>query len=264
MPGRLSEKVAIVTGGARGTGAAIAQRFAQEGAHVVVADVLDERGRAAVAEIGARARYEHCDVSSENDWAALVAATLDAHGAVHVLVNNAAILRLAAIADTTVEAYRRIFEVNELGPFLGIRAVTAPMQDAGGGSIVNISSIDGVFVTPGTAAYAATKFAVRGLTKTAALELGRFGIRVNAICPAAGNAEMVAEALPSDFDFQRVIDRGGAERHRAPLNRRGKPADVADAAVFFASDDSAFVTGADLMVDGGMSVGMIVPGQPGT
>ena len=118
-----------------------------------------------------------------------------------MLVNNAAVLHLAGIEDTTAADYRRVFEVNELGTFLGIRAAIAPMRAAGGGSIVNISSIDGVFVTPGTAAYAASKFAVRGLTKTAALELGRFGIRVNAVCPAAGNLEMVIEALPPGFDF---------------------------------------------------------------
>ena len=260
--GRLDGKVAIVTGGARGSGAAIAQRFVEEGATVVVADVADERGAKSAAEIGAR--YVHCDVTSEADWAALVRETLDAHAAVHVLVNNAALLLLRAIADTTAEDYRRLFEVNELGAFLGIKAVTDPMREAGGGSIVNISSIDGMFVTPGTAAYAASKFAIRGLAKTAALELGRFGIRVNCVCPAAGNPEMVAEALPPDFDFQRVIEAGGAKRHRAPLHRRGSMRDVADAAVFFASDESAFVTGADLLVDGGLSAGMIIPGQPGT
>jgi 3alpha(or 20beta)-hydroxysteroid dehydrogenase len=178
-----------------------------------------------------------------------------------VLVNNAAVLHLSGIAETSVATVRRVFEVNELGPFLGIKSVIEPMRARGGGSIVNISSIDGVFVTPGTAAYAASKFAVRGLTKTAALELGRFGIRVNAICPAAGNPEMVLEALPADFDFR--AGNGEGVRHRAPLERRGRMQDVADAALFFASDESAFVTGADLVVDGGMSAGMIVPGQPG-
>ena len=264
MTNRLQGKVAIVTGGARGSGAAIARRFADEGASVVVSDVLDDRGHETVAGIGGAASYEHADVTREDHWESLVGTTVDRHGALHVLVNNAAVLRLRSIEETTVDDYRRIFEVNDLGTFLGIRAAIAPMRDAGGGSIVNISSIDGIFVTPGTAAYAASKFAVRGLTKTAALELGRFGIRVNAVCPAAGNPEMVAGALPPDFDFQRVIDGGGAARHRAPLERRGTMQDVADAAVFFASDESAFVSGADLLVDGGMSAGMIIPGQPGT
>ena len=139
------------------------------------------------------------------------------------------------------------------------------MRGGGGGSIVNISSIDGVFVTPGTAAYAACKFAVRGLTKTAALELGRFGIRVNAVCPAAGNSEMVDGRAAGRLRLRPASPRpAGAERHRAPIGRRGQMSDVADAALFLASDESAFVTGTDLLVDGGMSVGMIIPGQPGT
>jgi 3alpha(or 20beta)-hydroxysteroid dehydrogenase len=261
VSGRLDGKHAIVTGGARGTGAAIAERFVGEGAQVVVADVLDDRAQAAVSSLGPAARFVHCDVSREADWATLV----ESVEGVDVLVNNAAVLHLSAIADTSVETVRHVFEVNELGTFLGIKSVIASMRERGGGSIVNISSIDGVFVTPGTAAYAASKFAVRGLTKTAALELGRYGIRVNAICPAAGNVEMVLEALPPDFDARTIgQENGGGSRHRAPLARRGRVQDVADAAVFFASDESAFVTGADLLVDGGLSAGMIVPGQPGT
>ena len=183
-----------------------------------------------------------------------------------MLVNNAGVLKLAGIADTTAADYRRIFEVNELGTFLGIQAAIEPMKAAGGGSIVNISSIDGLFVTPGTAAYAGTKFAVRGLTKTAALELGRYGIRVNAVCPAAGNLEMVVEALPAGFDFSAAARPrpGKRDPHSSPLQRRGRMEDVADAALFLASDESGFVRGADLMVDGAMSVGMIIPGQPGT
>ena len=190
-------------------GAVIAERFAAEGARVIVADVLDERGRGVAAAIGAAARYVHCDVTSEDDWARLITETDGAFGGLHVLVNNAAVLHLAGIEDTTAADYRRVFEVNELGTFLGIRAAIDPMRAAGGGSIVNISSIDGVFVTPGTAAYAASKFAVRGLTKTAALEFGRFGIRVNAVCPAAGNLEMVIEALPAGLRLRR---RGRATR----------------------------------------------------
>jgi 3alpha(or 20beta)-hydroxysteroid dehydrogenase len=264
---RLAGKVAVVTGAARGTGAAVARRFAAEGARVVVADVLDERGGEVVEAIGASARYVHCDVTSEEDWARLISETDAAFGGLHVLVNNAAVLLLAGIEDTTAADYRRVCEVNELGTFLGIRAAITPMRAGGGGSIVNISSIDGVFVTPGTAAYAASKFAVRGLTKTAALELGRYGIRVNAVCPAAGNMEMVIEALPPGFDFgarREPAKSGGSGSHRAPLEKRGTVEDVADAVVFFASDESAFVSGADLLVDGAMSAGMIIPGQPGT
>jgi 3alpha(or 20beta)-hydroxysteroid dehydrogenase len=267
MSERLVGKVAVITGAARGTGAVIAARVVAEGGRVILADVLDDRGEAVAAAIGTAARYVHCDVTRDGDWTRLVTQTNETFGALDVLVNNAAVLHLAGIADTTVAQYRRVFEVNELGTFLGIRAAIAPMRAAGGGSIVNISSIDGVFVTPGTAAYSASKFAVRGLTKTAALELGRFGIRVNAVCPAAGNPDMVLEALPADFDRgqpRRADNSGGAAHPRRPLERRGRMDDVADAVVFLASDDSAFVSGADLMVDGAMSVGMIIPGQPGT
>jgi 3alpha(or 20beta)-hydroxysteroid dehydrogenase len=256
MGDRLAGKTAIITGGARGSGAEIAQRFAAEGAAVVIADVLDDRGEETAAAIGATARYVHCDVTNENDWAALV----DSIATINVLVNNAAVLVLRNIANTTVADYRRVFEVNELGTFLGIRAVIEPMRAAGGGSIVNISSIDGVFATPGTAAYAGSKFAVRGLTKTAALELGPLHIRVNAVCPAAGNMEMVTNALPPDFDFNAVIEAGGGNREHFPIGRRGRMSDVADAALFLASDESGFVTGTDLVVDGGISAGMIVPG----
>jgi len=261
MGERLAGKIAIVTGAARGTGAVVAGRIAAEGGQVVAADVLDDRGRAVVDAIGDAARYVHCDVTREEDWAETVAAAR-ALGGLDVLVNNAAVLRLAGIEDTTTDDYRHVFEVNELGTFLGIRSAIEPMRERGGGSIVNISSIDGVFVTPGTAAYSASKFAVRGLTKTAALELGRFGIRVNAVCPAAGNHEMVTEALPPDFDFGPRGDAG--RRHTRPLGRGGRMEDVADAVVFLASDESSFVSGSDLMVDGALSVGMIVPGQPGT
>lgn len=260
MGDRLAGKTAIITGGARGSGAEIAKRFAAEGAAVVIADVLDDQGEATAAAIGATARYVHCDVTNENDWAALV----ESIATINVLVNNAAVLVLRNIKNTTVADYRRVFEVNELGTFLGIRAVIEPMRAAGGGSIVNISSIDGVFATPGTAAYAGSKFAVRGLTKTAALELGALHIRVNAVCPAAGNMEMVANALPPDFDFNAVIEAGGADREHFPIGRRGRMSDVADAALFLASDESGFVTGTDLVVDGGISAGMIVPGAFGT
>jgi 3alpha(or 20beta)-hydroxysteroid dehydrogenase len=264
---RLAGKVAVVTGAARGSGAAIAARFASEGARVIVADVLDERGAQTVAELGDAARYVHCDVTLADDWARVMAETIAVFGRLDVLVNNAAVLHLAPIAETTAADYRRVFEVNELGTFLGIQAAIDPMHAAGGGSIVNISSIDGVFVTPGTAAYSASKFAVRGLTKTAALELGRFGIRVNAVCPAAGNPEMVMEALPAGFDFgarQGAADSSSRPRHGSPLGRRGRMEDVADAVVFLASDESGFVSGTDLVIDGAISTGMIIPGQPGT
>jgi 3alpha(or 20beta)-hydroxysteroid dehydrogenase len=246
----LQGKVAIVTGAARGTGAETVRVLAAEGAQVVGADIVDAEG------------IVRTDVTSEDDWAALVDTTVERFGRLDVLVNNAAVLLLKSIADTTVADYERVFRVNELGPFLGIRAVTGAMKASGGGSIVNVSSIDGVFATPGTAAYAATKFAVRGLTKTAALELGRFGIRVNAVCPNAGSTDMVADSLGMDRDVVEKmltgVDRG------LPIGRRGTLTDVANCILFLASDESSFFTGADLVPDGGLTAGMVVHGGPGT
>ena len=253
---RLTGKVAIVTGAARGSGQAIARRFVEEdAAEVVVADVLDDRGQQTVADLGPAARYVHCDVTDESDWASLVASIerLD------VLVNNAAVLLLADLASTTVEDYLRIMRVNELGTFLGIRSAIEPMRASGGGSIINISSIDGHYVAPLTGAYAASKFAVRGLTKVAALELGTFGIRVNAICPAAGNQEMVVEALPEDLREAFERSGGGHGMRPPPVGRHGTVEDVANTAVFLASDESSYFTGADFVLDGGTSAGMRLP-----
>jgi 3alpha(or 20beta)-hydroxysteroid dehydrogenase len=246
--GRLDGKVAIVTGAARGTGEAIARRFAAEGASVVLADVRDELGEAVASSLGAAAAYEHCDVGDEDQWAALVRSTVDRFGGVDVLVNNAALLLLKPLAETTVEEYERLFRVNELGPFLGIRAVADPMAAGGGGSIVTVSSIDGVYVAPLTAAYAGTKFAVRGLTKVAALELGARGIRVNCVCPAAGNRDMVREALPPGLDRP-------AGLAPPPVGRHGTTEDVAWAVLYLASDESGYVTGTEIVLDGGETAG---------
>jgi 3alpha(or 20beta)-hydroxysteroid dehydrogenase len=248
--GRLDGKVAIVTGAARGSGEAIARRFASEGAHVVIADVRDELGTSVATDLDPAATYYHCDVTSEDDWRTLVDAVVAAHGRVDVLVNNAAVLLLKSISDTTVADYERIFRINELGPFLGIRTVAPAMARSGGGSIVNISSIDGMYVAPFTAPYAASKFAVRGLAKVAALELGMVGIRVNCICPAAGNPEMVREVLPAG------VGGDGSGFAPPPVGRHGQMEDVAWAAVYLASDESGYVTGTEILLDGGTTAGM--------
>jgi 3alpha(or 20beta)-hydroxysteroid dehydrogenase len=253
VAGRLAGKVALITGGARGTGAVTARRFVEEGAQVVIADVRDELGQTTAADLGAV--YAHLDITHENEWDDVVAVTAERFGGLHVLVNNAAILLLASLAKTTVEEFERIMRVNALGTFLGIRAAIDPMTAGGGGSIVNVSSIDGVYVAPGTGAYAASKFAVRGLTKTAALELGKFGIRVNAVCPEAGNPEMIRpfiEAMdPAELAKSRPLPP-------TPIRRRPEMLDVANTIVFLASDESSFYTGADFVLDGGTTAGMMI------
>jgi 3alpha(or 20beta)-hydroxysteroid dehydrogenase len=250
--GRLEGKVTIVTGGARGSGEVIARRFVAEGATVVIADVRD-------AEPG-DAEYVRTDVTSEADWAALVEHVTARHGGVDVLVNNAAVLLLAPIEHTAVEQYERVFRVNELGVFLGTRAVIEPMRARGGGSIVNISSIDGFYVAPFTSAYAASKFAVRGLAKAAAVELGMHGIRVNTVCPAAGNPEMVREQFPPEL---RSLTTGDLDRAEPvpPVGRRGTMDDVAWACVYLASDESGFMTGTEILLDGGTTAGMNLMAQ---
>ena len=228
MGGRLEGKVAIITGAARGQGAAEAMRFAEEGAHVLAGDVLE--GEAVL----------HLDVTSASSWADVVGAAVAQHGRVDVLVNNAGIHAAAPVQDMDEADFRRVLDVNLVGPFLGIQAVVPHMPR--GGSIINVSSLNGLAAQRGTAAYTSSKFALRGLTKTAALDLGPLGIRVNAILPGVIRTPMVAY----------VVDTREEELAAGiPMGRIGEPADVADAAVFLASDESAWISGIDLPVDGG-------------
>ena len=217
--GRLEGKTALVTGAARGTGAAIARLFAEEGARVMLSDVRDESGRAIVAEIGDAATYRHLDVRREDEWSAAVEALLADFGKLDILVNNAARLIIKSMLDTTAEDLLRLVEVNQLGPYLGIRAVTKPMRDAGGGSIVNVCSTDGVKGMNGVSAYASTKWALRGITKAAAMELARDGIRVNAVCPgftrtaivAAARATIAPKTGRSAAEAEAALDAAAAE-----------------------------------------------------
>ncbi len=186
--GRVEGKVAIVTGAARGTGEATARLLAREGARVVVADILEERAQLVAKEIGSAACFERLDVTSEEDWQRVIGATDAREGRIDVLVNNAAVLHMAAIEDTQLADFERVCRVNQVGTFLGIKAVAPVMKRAGRGSIVNVASIDGMSAKNGIVAYAASKWAVRGMTRVAALELGRQGIRVNAVCPEAGKS----------------------------------------------------------------------------
>ena len=193
--GRLDGKVALITGGARGMGKSHVRHFVAEGARVVFGDVLDDRGEYVAAGLGeASCRYLHHDVTSEDDWAAAVALAEGAFGRLDVLVNNAGILKFAPIADMPLADFRQVLEVNAVGCWLGMKAVTEPMKRAGGGSIVNISSIEGFTGADGLSAYTASKFAIRGMTKVAARELAGFGIRVNSVHPGGVLTRMVVDS----------------------------------------------------------------------
>jgi 3alpha(or 20beta)-hydroxysteroid dehydrogenase len=242
--GRLDGKVAIITGAARGQGAAEARLFAAEGARVLVADVLDDEGKAVAAEIGDAAVYTHLDVTDEGQWADAVALAERTFGPVTVLVNNAGILLFQAVHKTELDDFDRILRVNVHGVFLGMKAVTPSMEKAGGGSIVNISSTAGLQGLPYLAAYVASKWAVRGLTKSAAIDLGHKGIRVNSVHPGGIDTPMVA-GTSADAPFYK----------RLPVARMGSADESARAVLFLASDEASYIAGAELAVDGGATCG---------
>ena len=252
---RLDGKVALISGGARGMGKAEAILFAREGAKVVVADVADAEGEALAREIGPAAIYQHLDVTQEDDWAAAVEATTSAFGSLSVLVNNAGIVIPGFIRDLSLENYRKVTAVNQDGVFLGIRAVIPAMEAAGGGSIINVSSIDGLIGMDLVVSYVSAKFAVRGMTKTAALELAPLGIRVNSLHPG-----FVHTSLGSPTGEEN--ERAGLDRYcarRVPLGRAGEPDDLANLALFLASDESAYCTGSEFTADGGFTAGEPLP-----
>jgi 3alpha(or 20beta)-hydroxysteroid dehydrogenase len=237
--GKLDGKVALVTGAARGQGAAIARRFAAEGARVVVTDVLDAEGKALATELGAD--FHHLDVSQEDDWAAVIGAV----DPVTVLVNNAGILHFAPLAETSLADYQRVIGINQVGTFLGMRAVVPGMIAAGGGSIVNTSSIEGLAAAPLLVAYTASKFAIRGMTKAAAMELGDKGIRVNSVHPGMIETQMLPTALGGiQVDLSRI-------GRKVALRRVGQAEEIANLVLFLASDESSYCTGAEFVADGG-------------
>jgi 3alpha(or 20beta)-hydroxysteroid dehydrogenase len=242
--GRLDGKVALITGGARGQGAAEGAIFAREGALVILTDILDEDGEKAAAQIGGS--YLHHDVTSEEDWAHVVGETVDRHRRLDVLVNNAGIFRSGTTEGTPLDDYRLVIEINQVGVFLGMKAVAAQMKEQKGGSIINISSVAGLEGQAGTMAYTASKWAVRGMTKVAAAELGRHGVRVNSIHPGLIETPMMEE-LPA-------IQAGKIDR----INRLillGRPAqaeEVANLALFLASDEASYCTNSEFIVDGGV------------
>jgi 3alpha(or 20beta)-hydroxysteroid dehydrogenase len=247
--GRLDGKVALITGGARGMGKSHVRHLVAEGARVVFGDVLDEQGAYVAAKLGEdRCRYIHHDVTSEADWDAAVGLAMSAFGAVDVLVNNAGILVFASIADMPLADFRRVLEVNAVGCWLGMKAVIGPMTKAGGGSIVNVSSIEGFTGAAGLSAYSASKFAIRGMTKAAAQELGRLGIRVNSVHPGGVLTRMVLEQANSGRDGSRFLEG-------MPLGRMADPAEISRLVAYLASDESSYSTGSEFVADGGVLSG---------
>jgi 3alpha(or 20beta)-hydroxysteroid dehydrogenase len=241
--GRLTGKTALITGAARGQGAAAARRFVAEGAQVVIADILDDQGKQLADELGAV--YQHLDVSDEAQWEQAAARAVAEYGRLNVLVNNAGVLHFSQLEQTSLADYERVIRVNQIGCFLGMRTVVEPMRAAGGGSIVNLSSVEGLAAVPLLIAYTASKFAIRGMTKVAALELGKDGIRVNSVHPGMIDTSMVSDALggyemPVDWVAKKV-----------PLGRVGTADDIAQLVLFLASDESSYSTGAEFVADGG-------------
>ena len=246
--GRLDGKVALITGAARGQGAEEARLFVAEGAQVMLSDVLDDDGEIVAKELGEQAAYRHHDVTSESDWDAVVAETRSQFGRIDVLVNNAGVFRIIGMTATTLDEYMRIVTINQVGTFLGMKAVAATMIDQRSGSIINISSIAGLTGSAGTMAYTASKFAVRGMTKVAAVELAPFGVRVNSVHPGLIDTTMLRDAFV--LESQENVD---AVQAAVPNGRLATALDVARMVLYLASDDSAYSTGSEFVVDGGMT-----------
>jgi Dehydrogenases with different specificities (related to short-chain alcohol dehydrogenases) len=258
MTARLQDKIAIITGGARGMGAATSRLFAQEGAKVVIADVLEEDGKALAQELGEGAEFIRLDVSDEGSWIALVESVTARHGRIDALVNNAAIVAFMPIVELEAEQIDRVLSINVKGAMLGLKHVGGRMCEAGRGAIVNISSVDGMRGANSLSLYSSSKWAVRGLTKTAALEFGHLGVRVNSVHPGGVNTVMgnpqALEGAAKNVGYERV-----------PLQRIGEPEEIAAASLFLCSDDASYITGAELSVDGGWAAGYYhhyLPGAP--
>lgn len=246
---RLPEKVALISGGARGIGAAIVRRFIAEGASVVIGDVLIEEGRTLAAELeqcGADITFTPLNVTSESSWADAVALTIDRYSKLDILVNNAGVTKRELIENETAESWDRIFEINAKGVFLGTKAVLDEMKRHGNGAIVNMSSSYGNIGSPNSAIYGASKAAVRLFTKSTAIQNASFGVRANSVHPGPVNAPLIQEFLPFPEKVRQL-------ELMVPMERLGQPDEIASAVLFLASDESSFMTGSELIIDGGIN-----------
>jgi 3alpha(or 20beta)-hydroxysteroid dehydrogenase len=240
--GRVDGKVALITGGARGIGASVARLLVAEGGQVVIGDIRDEEGAALAAELGGAVRYVRLDVTDPDDWQAAVETTVREFGKLNVLVNNAGIANGSSIQQFDLDQWKRVLDINLTGTFLGMKFSADSVIAAGGGSIINVSSIEGVRGTPWAHGYVASKWAVRGLTKSVAMELAPFGVRVNSIHPGLIRTPLT-EGIPDDLIS-------------IPLGRAGQPVEVANFVLFLASDESSYATGAEFVLDGGTVQGI--------
>lgn len=253
---KLEGKTAIVTGGARGIGGATAELFAQEGANVVIGDVLEAEGRALAESLGGRVVFKKLDVTQEDSWSDIVAEAEEKFGGVDVLVNCAGILTFNHVADLTKEEIRRTLDVNLYGTIIGTQAVIPPMRKRGGGSIVNISSTDGLIGSNAHAAYIASKWGVRGFTKAAALELGLENIRVNSIHPGGVDTPLANPTGEEREEYNKRFVTFAAQR-------ACDPGEIARGVLYFASDESGYCMGSELAIDGGLTAGLYYFGYPG-
>lgn len=243
MMKRLENKVAIITGAAQGMGAAHAKLFIENGAKVVLTDLNEEKGQAFAQQLGENAVFVKQNVASEEDWQHVLAVAEETFGPVNVLVNNAGITFAKNMLDVTVEEYRRIVDINQVSVFIGMKTVAPSMKKAGGGSIVNISSMNGL--VGGAIGYTDTKFAVRGMTKAAALNLAPMGIRVNSVHPGVIATPMVVQE-----DTKAAVE---AFAQHIPMKRVAQPEEVSNMVLFLASDDSSYSTGSEFVIDGGLT-----------
>ncbi len=249
MAGRLEGKVALITGSARGQGEAEARRFVAEGAKVAITDLRDVLGEQLAAELGPDAFYQQLDVTREDDWDAAVAATVERFGKLDILVNNAGIGAFGTLEGLDLKTHHEMTDINLHGVYLGMRAAKAALVATGNGAIVNISSIDGIVGVLGMTSYAGTKFAVTGMTRSAAIELGPLGVRVNSIHPGVINSPMVQDADPPTRErLNQLMDM-------QPIKRMGEPHEIASLALFLASNEASYITGAQFVIDGGHLAG---------